>query len=84
MNGSRYMDGGVRTRTNADLAAGHGRVVVIAPRMPLMQRDALDPAFTLIEPDDAAMEAIGGNVSDAGRWTDVLAAAERQGRELSL
>ncbi|WP_432831720.1 patatin-like phospholipase family protein [Dactylosporangium sp. CA-092794] len=84
VNGSRFMDGGVRSRTNADLAAGYDRVYVLAPRMPMMQRDALDPAFTMIEPDEAAMEAIGGNVFDAGRWIPVLAAAERQGRELLL
>lgn len=31
IGGRRYVDGGVRTVTNADLAAGHDRVVVIAP-----------------------------------------------------
>jgi NTE family protein len=84
VNGSRYMDGGVRSRTNADLAAEYDKVYVLAPRMPLLQRDALDPRFALIEPDDAAMEAIGGNVFDAGRWVPVLAAAERQGRDLAM
>ncbi|GAA2391201.1 patatin-like phospholipase family protein [Dactylosporangium salmoneum] len=85
VDGSRYMDGGVRSRTNADLAAGHDTVYVLAPRMPLMQREALtDPTVTLIEPDDEAMDAIGGNVFDAGRWEQVMAAAERQGRGLRL
>jgi NTE family protein len=84
VNGSRYMDGGVRSRTNADLAAGHDRVFVLAPRMPLMRPEAIDPAFTVIEPDAAAQEAIGGNVFDAARWAQVLAAAERQGRDLAL
>ncbi|WP_433052184.1 patatin-like phospholipase family protein [Dactylosporangium sp. CS-033363] len=84
VNGAKYMDGGVRSRTNADLAAGYDRVFVVAPRMPLLQRDSLDPAFTVIEPDDASMEAIGGNVFDAGRWIPTLAAGERQGRELVI
>jgi NTE family protein len=84
VNGGRYMDGGVRSRTNADLAAGFDKVYVLAPRMPMLQREAVDPAFTLIEPDAAAQEAIGGNVFDARRWIPVLAAAERQGRELLL
>jgi NTE family protein len=84
VNGSRFMDGGLRSRTNADLAAEYDNVYVVAPRMPLLQRDALDPRFVVIEPDDAAMEAIGGNVFDAGRWVPTLAAAERQGRELRL
>jgi hypothetical protein len=38
----------------------------------------------VIEPDAAAQEAIGGNVFDAARWAQVLAAAERQGRDLAL
>jgi NTE family protein len=84
VNGSHYMDGGLRSRTNADLAADYDNVYVVAPRMPLLQRDALDPRFTLIEPDDAAMEAIGGNVFDADRWVPTLAAGEVQGRELRL
>ncbi|MGI5245526.1 patatin-like phospholipase family protein [Dactylosporangium sp. CA-139066] len=84
VNGSRYMDGGLRSRTNADLAADYDQVYVVAPRMPLLQRDALDPRFVLIEPDDDTMEAIGGNVFDAERWVPVLAAAERQGRALTL
>jgi NTE family protein len=31
VNGIRYVDGGIRTMTNADLAAGHRRVLVLAP-----------------------------------------------------
>lgn len=84
VNGSLFMDGGVRSRTNADLAAGYDRVYVLAPRMPMLRREAIDPAFTLIEPDAATQETIGGNVFDADRWVPVLAAGERQGRELLL
>ena len=29
--GTRWIDGGVRSMANADLAAGYGRVVVLAP-----------------------------------------------------
>ncbi|WP_238012612.1 patatin-like phospholipase family protein [Dactylosporangium sp. AC04546] len=84
VNGSRYMDGGVRSRTNADLAAGHDTVYVLAPRMPMLQREAVDPSFTLIEPSAAAMEAIGGNVFDATRWTATLQAGESQARTMRL
>jgi NTE family protein len=84
VNGSLYMDGGLRSRTNADLAAEYDTVYVLAPRMPMLQRDALDPAFTVIEPDDTAMVAIGGNVFDAGRWMPTIAAGEEQGRGLPL
>ena len=31
INGKRYIDGGVRSRENADLAAGYANVVVLAP-----------------------------------------------------
>ena len=31
IDGARYMDGGVRSITNADLAEGHDRIVVISP-----------------------------------------------------
>ncbi|GAA3450133.1 patatin-like phospholipase family protein [Dactylosporangium matsuzakiense] len=84
VNGGRYMDGGLRSRTNADLAADYDTVTVLAPRMPLLQRESLDPRFTVIEPDAASTAAIGGNVFDGGRWAPTLAAAERQGRELAL
>jgi len=87
VNGSRYVDGGVRSRTNADLAAGHDRVVILAPRMPLILRDALASEMSqlgegtvLLEPDAASQEAIGGNVFAAGRWPQILTAATAQGR----
>ncbi|MFI5845477.1 patatin-like phospholipase family protein [Catenuloplanes sp. NPDC051500] len=38
MNGSRYMDGGVRSLTNADLATGAARVVVLSPLSPTRTR----------------------------------------------
>jgi len=79
VNGSRYMDGGVRSRTNADLAAGYDRVYVLAPRMPMMQRETLDPSFTVLEPDALTSEAIGGNVFDATRWPAIIQAAIHQG-----
>lgn len=34
LNGRRYMDGGMRSATNADMAVGHELVVVIAIRLP--------------------------------------------------
>jgi len=84
VNGSRYMDGGVRSRTNADLAAGYDRVYVLAPRMPMMRREPLDPSFTVLEPDALAGEAIGGNVFDATRWSTVIRAATLQGTNTTM
>jgi NTE family protein len=74
----RYMDGGVRSPANADLAAGYDRVVVLAPinrairveNRPDAQVAALrraGAAATLIVPDAAAVRAIGRNLLDPAR-----------------
>ncbi|HET9895747.1 MAG TPA: patatin-like phospholipase family protein [Streptosporangiaceae bacterium] len=75
INGKRYMDGGMRSATNADLAAGYERIVVIAPLRhgfgPIpsaasqVRKLAADGSkVTLITPDKAALAAIGRNVLD--------------------
>ncbi|HET6257924.1 patatin-like phospholipase family protein [Pseudonocardia sp.] len=76
--GRRFIDGGVRSPTNADLAAGFSRVVVIAPIVrgigPLVGVDAQVAALradgslvTVVSPDAAAVAAIGRNVLDPVR-----------------
>lgn len=76
--GTRYIDGGVRSPVNADLAAGAERVVVLAPivrgigpQVPAAEQvDALRRAgsrVVLVAPDAAAVEAIGRNVLDPAR-----------------
>jgi NTE family protein len=82
IKGRRYMDGGVRSGTNADLAAGYDQVVIVAPLGGVM-RGQLDYevaelrdggcAVEVVVPDDAASEAIGPNPLDPARRT---AAAE--------
>lgn len=78
IDGRRYIDGGVRSATNADLAAGCSRVVIIAPislggkHIPRVsaQASALREAgasVIVITPDDAAKQAIGRNVLDPAR-----------------
>ena len=75
INGRRYVDGGMRSATNADLAAGHERVVVIAPltagigpieSLAVQLRKLTDQGVlvTAISPDKAALAAIGKNVLD--------------------
>jgi NTE family protein len=71
VNGTRYLDGGLRSTANVDLAAGYGRVVVIAPLSaavryadrPAVQAAALGPAVrtAVVSPDRAALAAIGRN-----------------------
>jgi NTE family protein len=73
----RYMDGGVRSVANVDLAAGCERVVVIAPTTAGLRRaDRLssqvrelskagkDVRAAIVSPDSAARTAIGPNVLD--------------------
>lgn len=75
--GHRYIDGGVRSIANADLAQGAERVVVIAPITRAGRPNAridrqlasLGPAVrsTIVSPDAASRLAIGRNVLDAAR-----------------
>jgi NTE family protein len=75
INGRRYMDGGVRSTTNADLAEGHERVLILAPFPPIAS--PMGPAFddeiaplrdkaavVAIVPDQAAQTAFGFNPLD--------------------
>jgi len=77
IGGRRYMDGGIRSPTNADLATGCDRVVVIAPITSALRRRqrisvqlaALGPGVrsAVVSPDRAAKRAIGRNVMDETR-----------------
>ena len=92
INGRRYIDGGVRSGTNADLATGATDVVVIAPMAhmsphgaPPAELEALRAAasVTLIAPDEAARVAIGQNVLDPSRRAAALEAGLVQGEKLA-
>ena len=84
----RFMDGGMRSVANADLAASYQQVVIVAPVAqgigPIMpgpgrQAAALAAAgahVALVRPDRAATRAIGRNVLDVSR----RAAAAMAGR----
>jgi NTE family protein len=82
----RYLDGGVRSPANVDLARGCGRVVVVAPiatavrrgDRPAAQAAALGATtrWVVVSPDRAARAAIGRNVLDPAR----RAPAARAGR----
>ncbi|MCZ7437510.1 patatin-like phospholipase family protein [Micromonospora sp. WMMC241] len=78
VGGRRFVDGGVRSPVNADLAAGARQVVVLAPTsaavgpMPRLsaQVAALQAAgarATVVAPERAARAAIGRNVLDPTR-----------------
>ena len=72
IDGRRYVDGGMRSAANADLAEGHDRVVVLAPiprgMGPLASVDAqvtgMVARVAVVSPDDTSRRAIGRNVLD--------------------
>jgi NTE family protein len=75
INGSRYMDGGVRSGSNADLAAGSDWVVIVTPlpgvgdpgvgTVPTAELDALAGVPTeVIYADAASIAAFGPNPLD--------------------
>jgi NTE family protein len=74
IDGRRYMDGGVRSSDNADLAEGYARVLILSPNglradeivaFPLQEQiEILENAGTqtyLVEPDAGSRSAIGCN-----------------------
>jgi len=78
INGRRYIDGGIRSAANADLATGCGSVVVIAPlaagfgaiASPASQAAKLAQSgarVIVVKPDKPALRAIGRNVLDPTR-----------------
>jgi len=88
IDGQRFMDGGVRSITNADLATGCGRVVVIAPNTAAVRRAdrvqaqlaTLGPSVraAIVTPDAEARRAIGPNVLDPARRAVSAEAGRRQ------
>jgi NTE family protein len=90
INGRHYVDGGVRSITNADLAAGCDRVVVLAPVTGALRRSgrigsqlaSLGSSIrsVVISPDAQARKAIGRNVLDFAH----RAASARAGRAQSV
>jgi NTE family protein len=89
IDGRRWMDGGVRSPANADLAAGHDRVVVLAPittgggPVPTLRAQAhalaLHARVAVVSPNDEARAAIGRNVLDPARRAPAARAGYAQG-----
>lgn len=85
---SRYVDGGVRSSTNADLAAGRDRVLVLTPMAPGMT-SGLDrqverlreggSRVLVVSADDAALARIGDNVLDPAQRGPAVDEGLRQG-----
>jgi NTE family protein len=92
VNGTRYIDGGVRSIANVDLARGNGRVVAIAPATasvrrsdrPAAQAAALGPDVRaeVVSPSAAALTAIGRNPLSPDRRADAAEAGRKQAAEV--
>ena len=86
----RYIDGAVRSMTNADLAAGAARVLVLQP-LPEetapwgnlgVELQALGPAkVVVIRADDASLAAIGDNPLDPANRPAAVRAGRRLGAQ---
>ncbi|GAB2674859.1 patatin-like phospholipase family protein [Saccharopolyspora gloriosae] len=93
IDGRRYVDGGVRSVTNADLAAHCERVVVIAPTTaagrradrPAAQVAALGGAVrsVVVSPGPAAKQAMGRNPLDPARRRAAALAGRAQAPEVA-
>lgn len=89
IDGRAYMDGGIPSPTNADLARGAEVVLVVAPIVQAMRRSArvhkqltrLGPsvAHHVLSPDRAASAAIGRDLMDPHRAASAARAGRAQG-----
>lgn len=96
INGRRYIDGGMRSATNADCATGHDTVLVVAvtanAKGPMAERShhqlqaeleslrRAGQAVECIQPDEAALEVFGLNLMDFSRRTPAAHAGYAQGK----
>jgi len=91
--GRRYVDGGLRSIANADLAAGHRRVLVLAPYpvgshlrdLPLVQLRTLKPRAKthLVVPDAKDLWAMGANPLDMSRGAGAFETARAHGLRIA-
>jgi NTE family protein len=98
INGRRYIDGGMRSGSNADLAKGHDLVVVVGIRLPTegagdgrptpleAEVETLRQSGSRVEvlwPDAASMSAFGANLMDGKVRPAACRAGIEQGTALA-
>ena len=96
IDGQRYIDGGVYSNENADLAAGFERVLVITPEVPLALLEHLETQVArlrqegsrveIVHPDEAvkgAVAAVGGNPLDPSLRERLAPPGREQGRRIA-
>ncbi|CAN7470502.1 patatin-like phospholipase family protein [Phenylobacterium sp. LjRoot219] len=93
LKGRRYMDGGMRSPTNADLAVGHDLVVLIAVQPPAAAEGPFaklvaeeveslqsgGATVVVVTLDDGSAAVFGANPMDAAKKPEVARAALAQG-----
>lgn len=85
-----FIDGGVRSATNADLAAGHDTVLILSPmaaamtprldRSEVVELEAAGSVVVVLRADDHALADMGANPLDPAMRAPALAAGQRQGQ----
>lgn len=92
IDGTTYVDGGVRSPANADLAEDAEQVVVLAPMTRAATREhgiahQLERtgarSSVVVSPDDEASDVMGPNALDPGRRVVAAEAGLRQGRAMA-
>ncbi len=91
VGGRPYMDGGMRSTANVDVARGAERVVVLAPLPRAFSRrtsiraqlEGVGPrAWSVVTPDPDALAAFGSNLLDPAKRRDAAEAGLRQSADL--
>ncbi|MFB5675357.1 patatin-like phospholipase family protein [Paenibacillus terreus] len=93
MKGKLWIDGGMVSTTNARLASGCERIIILAPMpdghglIPGAREDTAELSanaeVVLITPDEASIQAIGPNRYDPERKSAVAAAGKAQGKNIA-
>jgi NTE family protein len=96
IHGRRYMDGGVRSAENADLAKGYARVVILSPMgttLPRIGGGGLNEEIEilhesggktcLVNPDRKSRRAIGLNPLSPATRRPAAEAGRKQGRQIA-
>ncbi len=93
IDGQHYTDGGVRTISNSDLAAGADPVLILAPlaeanaavAFPAQELAALEPSrVRVVYADEASLAAFGSNPLDPATAAASARAGREQGRRVAF
>jgi NTE family protein len=93
IGGRRYMDGGIRSVLNADLAVGHDVVLILAPiddMLPVsdevsagMRKLGAESQVSTIRPDEASTAAFGSDLLSPATREPCARAGRSQGRAVA-